>query len=414
MSVQVTRLPNGLRVVSENRRTVETVAIGVWVDVGARFETETQNGLTHCLEHMLFKGTKNRSARDIAFEIESVGGHMNAYTSRDNTTYYARVLKDDMPLAVDLLGDLVINSVCDADELEREKDVILQEIGQTLDTPDDIVFDHLQSVAFKGQPIGRTILGEADTVRGFTRDSLMNFLATHYIASNIVVSAVGNLDHDQLVNIVSEKFVNLPVGKRDKAQTAHYVGGTQLEQRELEQLHLTLGWPGVSFHDDNYYALQIYSTILGGGMSSRLFQEVREHRGLAYSVYSFSSSHAETGLFGIYAGTSPNLMTDMVPVIKGEMAALADGPTDQEFQIARAQLKAGLLMALEATTSRMEQLGRQLLLFDRTIPVQEMIDNVDGVTPESVGAVAAQLAKVEHPSIAAVGDSNIVEKTLNI
>lgn len=414
MSVQVTKLPSGLRIVSESRRTVETVAIGVWVDVGARFETETQNGLTHCLEHMLFKGTKNRSARDIAFEIESVGGHMNAYTSRDNTTYYARVLKEDLPLAVDLLGDLVINSVCDAEELEREKDVILQEIGQTLDTPDDIVFDHLQSVAFKDQPIGRTILGDAATVRGFNREGLMSFLGSHYLASNIVVSAVGNLDHSQLVEIVAEKFDDLSTGEREKPEPAQYVGGIRLEQRDLEQLHITLGWPGVSYHDDNYYAHQLYSTILGGGMSSRLFQEVREQLGLAYSVYSFSSSHAETGLFGIYAGTSPNLLADMVPVIRHEMNALADGPTEQEFQIARAQLKAGLLMALEATTSRMEQLGRQLLLFDRIIPVQEMIDNVDGVSTNDVAAVAKEFAGIEQPSIAAVGNSAIVEKTLSI
>ena len=414
MTVQVTKLPSGLRVVSENRRTVETVAIGVWVDVGARFETEAENGLTHCLEHMLFKGTKTRSARDIAFEIESVGGHMNAYTSRDNTTYYARVLKEDLSLAVGLLGDLVINSVCDAKELEREKDVILQEIGQTLDTPDDIVFDHLQSVAFKGQPIGRTILGEADNVRSFNRDGLMSFLSAHYLASTVVISAVGNLDHEQLVALAAEKFEKLPTGTRSKPEAASYVGGTHLHERELEQLHLTLGWPGVSFHDDNYYAHQLYSTILGGGMSSRLFQEVREHRGLAYSVYSFSSSHAETGLFGIYAGTSPSLLADMVPVIKGEMEALVDGPTEQEFQIARAQLKAGLLMALEATTSRMEQLGRQVLLFDRVIPVQEMIDNVDGVTVQDVGMVAAEFAAVKQPSVAAVGDTKIVAKVLTI
>jgi len=414
LTVQVTKLPSGLRVVSENRRTVETVAIGVWVDVGARFETEAENGLTHCLEHMLFKGTKTRSARDIAFEIESVGGHMNAYTSRDNTTYYARVLKEDLPLAVGLLGDLVINSVCDAKELEREKDVILQEIGQTLDTPDDIVFDHLQSVAFKNQPIGRSILGDADNVRGFSRDGLMNFLSTHYLASTVVVSAVGNLDHEQLVALAAEKFERLPTGTRSKPEAARYVGGTHLHERELEQLHLTLGWPGVSFHDDSYYAHQIYSTILGGGMSSRLFQEVREHRGLAYSVYSFSSSHAETGLFGIYAGTSPSLLADMVPVIKGEMEALVDGPTEQEFQIARAQLKAGLLMALEATTSRMEQIGRQVLLFDRVIPVQEMIDNVDSVTEQDVGMVAAGFAAVEQPSVAAVGDTKIVAQTLTI
>ncbi len=413
MSVQVTRLENGLRVVSESRRTVETVAIGIWVDVGARYETHEENGLTHCLEHMLFKGTSTRSARDIAFEIEAAGGHMNAYTSRDNTTYYARVLKQDLPLAVDLLSDLVLNSVCDADELEREKDVILQEIGQTQDTPDDIVFDHLQGVAFKGQSIGRTILGDADNVQSFTREKVLGFLANHYLANTIVVSAVGNLDHDDLVKLVEDKFAAVPTGNRAEPEKARYVGGAHIQDKSLEQLHLTLGWPGVSYHDSRYYAHQIYSTVLGGGMSSRLFQEVREHRGLAYSVYSFSSSHAETGLFGIYAGTHPEQLQDLMAVLEAEMTALAKGPSDQEFQIARAQLKAGLLMALEATTSRMEQLGRQMLVFDRVIPVQEMIDNVDGVEPEDVRIVADELASNKHRSIAAVGDQRALSSLLS-
>lgn len=409
MSAQVTRLENGLRIVSESRRSVETVAIGVWVDVGARFETLVQNGLTHCLEHMLFKGTKTRSARDIAFEIEAVGGHMNAYTSRDNTTYYARVLKGDMALAVDLLADLVLNSVCDADELEREKEVILQEIGQTLDTPDDIVFDHLQSVAFKGQAIGRTILGEVDTVRAFRRENLLEFLDQHYLTSNIVVSAVGNLDHEELVAMVADKFANLKSGTREAPEKAHFVGGAHMENRPLEQLHFTLGWPGVSYHDDRYYAHQLYSTILGGGMSSRLFQEVRESRGLAYSIYSFSSSHAETGLFGVYAGTSPEMVNELVSVIDDEMADVASGPNEQEFQIASAQLKAGLMMALEATTSRMEQLGRQILIFDRIIPVEEMIGNVDAVTTDDVASVGQELIRSGKPSLAAVGESAPLE-----
>ena len=405
MSAQVTRLESGLRVVSESRRSVETVAIGVWVDVGARFETLAQNGLTHCLEHMLFKGTKTRSARDIAFEIEAVGGHMNAYTSRDNTTYYARVLKEDMPLAVDLLADLVLNSVCDAEELEREKEVILQEIGQTLDTPDDIVFDHLQSVAFKGQAIGRTILGEADTVRAFRRENLLAFLEQHYLASNIVISAVGNLDHQELVAMVADKFDALKAGNREAPEKAAFVGGVHIENRPLEQLHFTLGWPGVSYHDSRYYAHQLYSTILGGGMSSRLFQEVRESRGLAYSIYSFSSSHAETGLFGIYAGTSPDMVNELTSVINDEMVDLTNGPNEQEFQIASAQLKAGLMMALEATTSRMEQLGRQILIFDRIIPVEEMVGNVEAVTPEEVASVSQELVQSGKPSLAAVGES---------
>lgn len=412
MTVRTTKLASGLRVVSESRRTVETVTIGVWVDVGARFESKEQNGLTHCLEHMLFKGTETRSARAIAFEIEAVGGHMNAYTSRDNTTYYARVLKEDIDLAVDLLADLVLNSVCDAEELEREKDVILQEIGQTRDTPDDIVFDHLQSVAFKNQAIGRTILGEPETVRAFNRNSLMSFLAAHYLAGNIVISAAGNLDHDALVKLVEKKFARLPTGTRKQPAAARYVGGVHLQDRDLEQLHLTLGWPGVSYHDDSYYAHQIYSTILGGGMSSRLFQEVREHRGLAYSVYSFSSSHSETGLFGIYAGTSPDMIAELMPVLKKEMTALAEGPTEEEFQVARAQMKAGLLMALEATTSRMEQLGRQMLLFDRVIPVPEMIGNVEGVSRQDVAEVAGSFLVGDPPSVAAVGDGSAVRSIL--
>lgn len=410
MTVELTQLQNGLRVVSENRRTVETVAIGVWVDVGARYETLSQNGLTHCLEHMLFKGTKGRTARDIAFEIEAVGGHMNAYTSRDNTTYYARVLKEDMPLAVDLLADLVLNSLCDEVELEREKEVILQEIGQTLDTPDDVVFDNLQAVAFKDQAIGRTILGDAATVKSFTRQNLLDFLASHYLASNIVVSAVGSVDHDQLVKLVEEKFASLPVGERPMPTPAAYVGGQHYEERDLEQMHLTLGWPGVSFHDDAYYDHQIYSTILGGGMSSRLFQEIREHRGLAYSVYSFSSSHPETGLFGIYAGTSPEMVDDLMSVLLQEMRALADGPTDQEFQIAKAQLKAGLLMALEATTSRMEQLGRQLLVFKRVIPVEEMVENVESVAESDIASIAQGMLSVKAPSIATIGKNYTIKK----
>jgi predicted Zn-dependent peptidase len=408
VSADLTTLPSGLRIVSECRRSIETVAIGVWVDVGARFETERENGLTHFLEHMLFKGTKTRTARDIAYEIEAVGGHMNAFTSRENTTYYARILKDDVPLAVDLLADLVLNSVCDPVEVEREKEVILQEVGQALDTPDDIVFDHLQSVAFKDQAIGRTILGEPHNIKSFTQDDLKDFLATHYLASNIVISAVGNIDHQVLVDLVREKFAALPVGERAAPVPAHYIGGNQHEVRELEQTHITLGWPGVSYHDDRYYGHQLYSTILGGGMSSRLFQEVREHRGLAYSVYSFSSSHAETGLFGIYAGTGPTMIKELMSVISQEMESLANSPDEAEFKVAQAQLKAGLLMSMEATASRMEQLGRQILVFGRIIPTEEMIGNVDSVSPADVAAVGAEILSSVEPSVAVIGSKGAV------
>ncbi|WP_417451368.1 M16 family metallopeptidase [Kordiimonas sp.] len=407
MSVEITRLSNGLRIVSESRKSIQTIAVGVWVDIGARHEPAALNGITHCLEHMLFKGTNRRSARDIAFEIEAVGGHMNAYTSRDNTTYYARVMKGDMELALDLLSDIVLNSTCAELELKREKEVILQEIGQAVDTPDDIVFDHLQIAAYRDQSIGRAILGEPETVQALTSVDLQSYLAENYTASNIVISAVGNLEHDELVRLVEEKFGGLKAGSPTRTQKARYTGGRIAEKRDLEQVHIAAAWPGCSFTHPNYYALQVYSTILGGGMSSRLFQEVREERGLAYSVYSFTSSHKDTGIFGIYAGTGPDMATEMMPVIKSEMEALARGPSDEEFTIARAQLKSGLMMALEATTSRMEQLGRQLLVFDRVLPTEEMVSKVETVSKGDVATIAASVVSSNSSSMAIIGGGNL-------
>ena len=403
MTVEVTKLKNGLRIVSESRSSVETVSVGFWIDVGSRHETLKLNGITHFLEHMLFKGTKTRSAKDIVLEIEAVGGHMNAYTTRDNTTYYARVLKNDLPLAVDILCDMLRNSLCASSDVEREKEVILQEVGQALDTPDDVVFDNLQAAAYSNQAIGRSILGEVANIKSFTQDDLLGYLQSNYSASNIVVSAVGNLKHKDLVSLVESKLADLPTGTGKTPEPASYTGGRKIESRELEQVHYTAAWPSYSYHDDNYYAMQVYSTILGGGMSSRLFQEVREHRGLAYSVYSFTSSHADTGMFGLYAGTSPDMVEEMVPVIKGEMEKLAAGPESVEFKVAIAQLKASLMMALEATTSRMEQLGRQQLVFNRVIPVEEMIANVEAVELDHVQKIAMKICDTEQPTLAIVG-----------
>ncbi|MBL4836270.1 MAG: insulinase family protein [Kordiimonadaceae bacterium] len=280
-----------------------------------------------------------------------------------------------------------------------------------MDTPDDVVFDNLQAAAYANQSLGRSILGEADNIKAFRQEDLLEYLADKYVASNIVISAVGNLKHSDLVTMIEDKLGELLTGTPAKMDTAAYVGGRKIESRELEQVHITAAWPGFSFHDDNYYAMQVYSTILGGGMSSRLFQEVREHRGLAYSVYSFTSSHAETGMFGLYAGTSPDMVAEMVPVISAEMAALAKGPEAIEYKVAIAQLKASLMMALEATTSRMEQLGRQMLVFDRVIPVEEMIANVGAVELCHVQRVAEQLCNVKDPTIAIVGPGDYQKLT---
>jgi predicted Zn-dependent peptidase len=406
LTPEISCLPNGLRIVSETRPGLETVSVGIWTDVGARHESRRLNGVSHFLEHMLFKGTKSRSAKDIVLDIEAVGGQLNAYTTRDNTTYYARVLKEDLDLALEVLSDMVVNSVCDTKELEREKDVILQEIGQALDTPDDVVFDHLQAVAYGDQAIARPILGEPESIKTFTQEDLLAYLRGNYTGANVVVSAVGNLDHKKLVAAVEARLGGLPRGTKQVSTGAQYFGGRKFEKRELEQIHVAAAWPAYSYHDDEYYALQVYSTILGGGMSSRLFQEVREERGLAYSVYSFSSSHNDTGLFGIYAGTGPALVADLAPVIKKEMESLAKGPEALEFKVAVAQLKASLMMALEATTSRMEQLGRQLLVFDRIIPIPEMLTNVDRVSPDDVARIAQTFASSNQASVAIVGGGN--------
>jgi len=403
LTPQVTRLSNGLRVVSECRPDLETVSVGVWVNVGSRHEPAHLNGITHFLEHMLFKGTKRRTAKDIVQEIESVGGHLNAYTTRESTTYYARLLKDDLLLALDVLSDILLNSVCDPAEVTREKEVIVQEIGQAHDTPDDIIFDYLQAAAYGDQALGRTILGDTEVIRTFTQADLLAYLKQNYVASNMVISAVGNLDHGELVRIAEDKFGSLPTGTVTAITPSVYIGGEKTEVRDLEQVHITAAWPGYSFHCDEYYALQVYSTVLGGGMSSRLFQEVREHRGLAYSVYSFTSCHFETGIFGIYAGTAPEMAKELMPVIKGEMENLCNGPTEEEHKAAVAQLKAGLMMGLEATTSRMEQIGRQLLIFDRIIPVQEMTENVEAVTSDQVKKVSNSIFSCTNSSKSVVG-----------
>ena len=302
MSVQTSRLANGLRVVSDPVDHVETASIGLWVDVGARCESEETNGMSHLLEHMAFKGTERRSARDIAEEIEAVGGHLNAYTSRETTAYYAKVMKEDVPLALDLLADILQHSTFDPEELERERAVVIQEIAQVNDTPDDLVFDRFQETAYPDQPLGRSILGPPERVGSYSRDALAGYMAAQYRAARMVLVGSGRIDHDGLVAAAEEAFTALPEGPTAAPAAAVYGGGDCRIVRDLEQAHLVVGFDGVAYDDDDFYALQVLSTLLGGGMSSRLFQEIRERRGLAYSVFTFSSSYADGGIFGVYAG----------------------------------------------------------------------------------------------------------------
>src|SRR5579864_9117917 len=356
MTAQLATLANGLRIVTDRVDTVATVSLGLWVDFGTRNEAPNINGVAHFLEHMAFKGTERRTARDIAEEIEAVGGHLNAYTSRESTAYYAKVLKEDVGLALDILADILLNSSFDPAEFERERTVILQEIGQANDTPDDIIFDHFQERAFPDQAMGRPVLGSADVLRRLSREAVMAYLRDNYGAGRMVLSASGNLDHDRIVELADNLLSTMPAvgaaGNADAAEPARYVGGEHRQGRDLEQLHLVLGFPGPTLTDPDYYAASVLSTAFGGGMSSRLFQEVREKRGLAYTIHSFAHSFTDGGLFGIYAGTGEDDAGELVPVLCEETLRLADGLTAVELARAKAQIKAGILMSLESTGAR--------------------------------------------------------------
>ncbi|MAY66839.1 MAG: peptidase M16 [Rhodospirillaceae bacterium] len=402
MPVQITTLDNGLRVITERMDRVETVSVGAWVGVGARHEPEAVNGVSHLLEHMVFKGTKKRSARAIAEEIEAVGGHMNAYTAREHTAYYAKMLKEDLGLAMDVIGDLVQHATLDADELERERHVVIQEIHQLHDTPDDIVFENFQAVAFPDQALGRSVLGSEALIEGMSRDAVLDYMTTHYAAPVSVVSAAGALDHDRVVEMVRSTFKDLPAGAPASRETARYGGGDVRVDRELEQVHITLGFEGLAYDDDDYYAASVLSALLGGGMSSRLFQEVREKRGLVYSIYSYQSAYTDGGLFGIYAGTGSGEVTELMPLIADELNKVRQSVDEQEVARARAQLKASILMSLESTSSRCEQLARQMLIYGRPIPAEEIVAKVDAVTVADVVRVAERLFATK-PTLSAIG-----------
>jgi predicted Zn-dependent peptidase len=402
MTVQSTTLGNGLRVLTDTVRTVETVSLGAWVDVGTRHERPEVNGVSHLLEHMAFKGTRRRSAQGIAEEIEAVGGHLNAYTSREQTAYYAKVLKEHTDLAVDIIADILQHSVMDDDELARERSVVLQEIHQAHDTPDDIIFDHFQETAVPGQAIGRPVLGTAERVRSLDRETLIGYMHEQYAAPRIVLSAAGNLEHDALVRMAEKAFTDLPPEGERRHEPFDYRGGDFRERRDLEQLHLVMGFKGLSYRDPDFYAAAVLSTLFGGGMSSRLFQEVRERRGLAYSVCSFTSSYADGGIFAVYAGTGEKDVAELVPVICDEVGKVCETVGEEELDRARAQLKAGVLMSLESTSARCEQQARQMLVYGRTIPTDEIVSKIDAVDAAAVNRVARRIVQ-SPPTLAALG-----------
>jgi len=408
MTVEITTLSNGLRVATDRMADLETAAVGVWVDVGARDEAADVNGISHMLEHMAFKGTERRSALQIAEEIEAVGGHLNAYTSREQTAYFARILKNDLPLAVDILADILQNSTFAEEELERERTVIIQEIGQTKDTPDDLVFEYFQEAAYPDQPLGRSILGTEELVSGFSRNTLQGHMDTHYRGPGMVLAAAGGIEHEALVELASQAFDSLPASASNQVNKASYQGGEYYEVRPLEQVHYLMGFEGLPYEDDDFYAAQILATVLGGGMSSRLFQEIRERRGLAYSVFAFSSSYVDSGNFGVYAGTAEGDVEELVPVLCDEITRAAVDINEEETSRARAQHKAGIMMGLEAAGARTEHMGRQLQVYGRVIPPAELVAEIDKVDAAALRRVVARIMKTPL-TVAALGPINKLE-----
>ncbi|NKB46060.1 MAG: insulinase family protein [Alphaproteobacteria bacterium] len=400
--MQTTTLESGLRIVTDPVPSVETTAVGVWVAAGTRHETIEVNGISHLLEHMAFKGTNQRTAYQIAEQMDNVGGQLNAYTSRDHTAYYAKVLKEDLPLAVDILSDILLDATMDEEEFAREQQVVVQEIYQSEDTPDDIVFDRLQSTAYPDQALGWPVLGTVESVNRMTADNLHDYMGRNYTSGDIVVSASGRVDHDVFVGQVATAFQELTKGDGPQPVQAKYVGGDVRETRPVEQLHVVLGFDGVGYHDPDYYPLSALSVLFGEGLSSRLFQEVREKRGLAYSVFSSTNACEDSGIFTVYAGTGPDQTDELIGVLTDEIKKMAEGATAEEVTRAKAQLKAGLLMGLESPGSRCVQRARQILVYGRTLDTREIIEKVEQIDATAI-ANAAQRLFATTPTIAAVG-----------
>lgn len=406
--IQTTKLDNGLRIITDHVDSVGSVALGVWVGVGTRNENMAHNGVAHMVEHMMFKGTKKRSALDIAEQIENVGGSMNAYTSREITSYHMHMLADDMPLGLDVLSDMLQNSVMPEEEIERERHVILQEIGMCHDTPDDLIFDNYYETAYPDQALGAPILGTNQIIANMQRDTLMGYVKNSYTPDNIVVSAAGKVDHEQFVNEVKSLFTNMPASTQKNAKDADYQGGETRTEKELEQSHIILGFRGINRLDPDFYAAQALSAIFGGGMSSRLFQEIREKRGLVYSIFSFHSAYSDDGQFGIYAGTGPKDVLELVPVVCEEIMKIADTLKEEEVKRAKTQMRSGLIMGRESMMTRADQQAKYMLFRDKAIDVTSIAEEINSLNSERIAAAARRIFS-STPTLASLGPMKNLE-----
>jgi len=409
--VRHTVLPGGLRIVTEAMPTVRSVTVGIWVGVGSRDEAPSLAGASHYLEHLLFKGTRRRDAMTISSAIDAVGGEMNAFTSKEYTCFYARVLDTDLPLAVDMVCDLVTSSVIKAADVESERGVILEEIAMHEDDPTDMVHDQFAQVLFGAGPLGRPVLGSVESIETIGRSAIAGYYRRRYRPQDMVVAVAGNVDHASVVRLVKAAFVTAglagesaaPAGPRLGLQRAAGVGGVRVIRRTTEQANVVIGTPGVSRRDDRRFALGVLNAALGGGMSSRLFQEVREKRGLAYSVYSYHAQYADTGLFGIYAGCVPRKVDDVLAICREEVEKVTDhGITAEELERGKGQLRGSLVLGLEDTGSRMSRIGKAELVYGELLSVDNIIDRINKVSLDDVSSVAAEVLAAK-PTLAVVG-----------
>jgi len=395
-TVRRTVLPNGLRIVTEALPTVRSVSFGIWVGIGSRDETPRLAGASHFLEHLLFKGTKRRTAWDISAQIEAVGGDTNAFTGKEYTCYYARVLDTDLPLAVDVVCDMLTSSVVTGSDLDVERQVILEEIAMHDDEPSDVVHDLFTTALYGDHPLGRPVIGTTESITAMKRDQVAGFYRRRYTPPQLVVSAAGNLDHDETVRLISAAFTERserdPSTPRRGPAVPSSPPTLAVRSKETEQAHLVLGVPALDRHDERRFTLSVLDQALGGGMSSRLFQEIRERRGLAYSVYSFDTQYADAGLFGVYAGCAPRRAHDVLDLMRAELDRVAtSGLTDEEIRRGKGMLRGATVLGLEDTYSRMSRNGKAELVYGNILSIDEVLARIDAVTPDDIRTLAADL-----------------------
>jgi predicted Zn-dependent peptidase len=406
---KIINMSNGIKLVTQHMAHTESVSISVWVGSGSRHETIKNNGISHFLEHMAFKGTKRRSARQIAEEFDNIGGYFNAHTGRETTVYYAKTLKDDAQVAVDILADIIQNSVFDEEELERERGVILQELAMTIDTPDDIIFDYFQEMAYPKQAVGRSILGTESFINKVQKADFIEYISKQYVGENIVIAVAGNIEGSGIEENIQEQFSIIKSGGKQLFEKAKYVGGEYREKRDLEQVHVLLGFDGINYKSDEIYKVQLLSIVLGGGMSSRLFQEVREKRGLSYSISSFNSSYADCGLFNIYAGTAPEKANELLQVVSEELKKCCGDIEQKELDRAKAGIRSSLLMAKERSGAVADDLGRDFTCFGRNITIEEHLEKIASVNVGDLSSMMERIITGSKPTFAVIGDVDKVD-----